>query len=491
MMRRTALFTLGVALLGCCLAVAEGAEKRRQGQATARGIAVEGIQNSTPQFSVRVSVDRKDRTYRAGELVVVTVESSRAGYLYLLYCDAEENVYAVFPNQYQKSNRIEANQKIVVPAAGSNFRFRITNPFGSEILKAIVTDEPVKAAGLPDLTKSDATQLDADTLRAAFKGMTVEGVETPSSQDETPSSQDETDADETDADETCVWAEHSIELRTLPANAEREIHKPRRFAVVIGISDYLSPGIRDLTVCHEDAKVMGALLMEKCGVAEEDCIMLLNEEATMENVRRVFCEALPKHTREGDVIFIFWSGHGGRCADEGGDEADGYDEYLPLYDSKRFEMDTMLMDDTFGRWVQDLDGRKIVVILDACHSGGQTNKAKSLSKAIGDDESSDWMPFDFVGNELSRVKDIGQEDAAIVASSVSAEVSHERLEGDLSVLTYFLVEAINNATSPITLDKLVEKVKPKVDAYVKSRFPGAKQSVFYQTDLTEPLMVNP
>jgi hypothetical protein len=221
-------------------------------------------------------------------------------------------------------------------------------------------------------------------------------------------------------------------------------------------------------------------------------VILVNQDATMANVTKLFCEALPELTREGDVIFIYWSGHGGRCADSGGDEEDGYDEYLPLYDSERFEMDTMLMDDTFGRWIQKLDGRKIVVILDACHSGGQTNTAKSLSQAIDPEEDEMlWMPFDFAGDELSRVKDIGQEDAAIVASSVSEEVSHERIEGDLSVLTYFLSEELKNARSPITLDKLVEQAKPLVAEYIEARFPGAKQSVFFQNDLTGPLKMNP
>lgn len=472
-MKKTALFTLGVMLLGCCVARAQEDEKGEQAGNSARGIVVEEIRNTNPQFSVRVSVDREDRTYHEDESVVVTVESSRDGYLYLLYCDAADNVQAVFPNRHQQTNRIAARQKVVVPAKGSNFRFRVSPPFGTEVLKAIVTDRPVKAAGLSNLTKGDTTVLDAATLQAAFKGLTVEAVDTGSNGGER-------------VDSDCVWAEHSVEIYTLPANAARTIRQPRRFAVLIGISSYASPKIRDLSVCHEDAKAMKSVLVEKCGVDNSDCWLLLNKQATMERVRELFCDVLPDRTRAGDVIFIYWSGHGGRCADEGGDEADGFDEYLPVYDSERFDMSTMLMDDTFGRWIQGLDGRKIVVVLDTCHSGGQANRAKGLQPP----NAMEGTPFDFVGNEFSRVKDIGQDGTAIVASSVSDEVSHERTEGDLSVMTYFVVEELNQAAAPMTLDRLVEKVTPEVSDYIGKSFAGAKQSVFYQSDLAEPLELN-
>ena len=236
--------------------------------------------------------------------------------------------------------------------------------------------------------------------------------------------------------------------------------------------------LREVTI----AEAVKTALTEKCGVAEQNCIVLLNERATLANITKVLRDALPKLTRAGDVVFIYWSGHGGRCADSGGDEEDGYDEYLPAHDSKRFEMDTMLMDDTFGRWMQELDGRRVVVILDACHSAGQGANAKALDE---------WMPLDFASSELERVKDIGQEDAAIVASSTSEEVSRERLEGDLSVLTYYLVRALTNTDTPFTLTKLADIVTPQVKEYIASRYPRAKQSVFLQNDLTQPLTMNP
>lgn len=479
------LHTIAFSLLGCCYGVAQADEKGKPAPVTARGIVVEEIQNANPQFSVRVAVDRKDRTYLEKEVAQVTVESSRAGYLYLIYCDAGGDAYVLFPNKFQQSNKIAANQQIVVPAENANFLLRIRPPFGTEVLKAIVTTNPIKSNLLPSLTKDAVTKLDVPTLRTAIKGMTVEerpAVET------TPA----TTANTTSLPPKQDFAEHSIKITTLPANSKRELEKPRRFAVLVGISQFADPKIRDLSVCHRDAEAMKKILLEKCGVEKENCIMLLNSDATLANVKKVLSEdGLPKLTKPGDIVFIYWSGHGGRCADEGGDEQDGYDEYLPLHDSTLFKMETMLLDDTFGRWVQDLDGRKIVVVLDACYSAGQLATAKSIDGAPDADKASemDWMPFDFGGNELSRVKDIGQDDAAIIASSASQDVSHERVEGDLSVMTYYLVETLNKATTPVMLEDLVETITPAVGKYIEAYFPGAKQSVYFQNDMVEPLQV--
>ena len=98
--------------------------------------------------------------------------------------------------------------------------------------------------------------------------------------------------------------------------------------------------------------------------------------------------------------------------------------------------------------LQDLDGRKIVLILDTCHSGGQAANEKGLrsldgAKAIG--------ALDLFDNELRHMKDIGQKETALLMSSRAAQVSLVRRQGDLSVMTKFLIEMIREADGPLTL----------------------------------------
>ena len=48
--------------------------------------------------------------------------------------------------------------------------------------------------------------------------------------------------------------------------------------------------------------------------------------------------------------------------------------------------------------------------------------------------------------QLKGVKDIGQKDAAVLASSTPDQVSFERREGDMSVLTYFVIKLLEDAS---------------------------------------------
>ena len=232
----------------------------------------------------------------------------------------------------------------------------------------------------------------------------------------------------------------------------------------------------------------------------------MNEEATLDAIKDAFRE-LKLKSRPGDEIFIYWSGHGATCADTGGDEQDGLDEYLMVYDGDLDDVEgTMVMDDALGRWVQELDGRKVTLILDACHSGGQAtaqgDKPDKAEKGIsglkggiiqdvrqkktsrnggsamkGDDTSSPTGPVggDFLDDEWRGVKDVGQSDAAMLVSSKPDEISAERRDGTLSVMTYYLVQKVVQSDS-VTLQQAFEYVSGKVPEYMEEHFPGRTQT---------------
>ncbi len=296
------------------------------------------------------------------------------------------------------------------------------------------------------------------------------------------------------------WAEHQVRIQTVetrggsasndaPREQQPERNQPegtmkgKRYAVGIGISNYKDESIGNLGICHVDAEKMLDLFKKRCGISENDTILLTNEKATLDNIRKIIKETLPKTTKPGDTVLIFWSGHGGRSEDK-------KHEFMIPYDGKGSDIDnTMLLDETFGRWIQELDGRKVLVVLDACHSGGQANSAKSLSKALDDDD--DWQPLRFAFTRLALMKDIGQKDAAVIASSTSSEYSYVRKEKDLSVMTYYLIRAFDEAKTPLTHVKWCETIKPQVSQYVDKHFDGKKQTVVMQDDMAEPLVLNP
>jgi len=453
-----------------------------------RGFDVEAdIRNDRPAFAVRVSVDRKDRTYEKGELMRVTIRSQRRGYLYLLYKQADGTSKCLFPNVYESDNLIAAGEVITIPTKNQGFKLRCNDPLGDELLVAIVSQRPlaVETLGVRSLTRSVLTGIDLESFaRAIRKGFDVE----PEAPAGLPSQ----------------WAEHSVQIKTVPAGTRgRSMTAAQRLGLSIGISEYKDRRIRDLSICHRDAMVMAAALKQ---YGRLDGIGLLTDEkATRKNIEKAFRE-LKLKSKPGDEIFIYWSGHGSSCADTGGDEEDGRDEFLIPYDASAADAEgTMVLDDALGRWVQELDGRKVAVIIDACHSGGQAT-GRGIKGADGGDDSiigngadlpagsveellkgdaepgeadeevsASPTPLDFLDSELGRIKDIGQDDAVMLFSSASDEISAERRDGKLSVMTYFLVEKMG-ASDSLTLKQSYEHVKVQVPKYMRKHYPGRTQT---------------
>ena len=442
-----------------------------------RGAFVEEISNESSAFAVRVDVSHGDRVYAKDELLRVTVTSSEDGYLYLLYRDAVGNVSVLFPNRFQKENFVRKNEPVTVPASGSNFQIRIDAPLGDELLKAVVSLKPLTYIDTTAFVSAAATPVNEGTAKSFSKSF---------------------------AKGTPDWAEHQVTIQTVASRTPSGETAPstgggqstenrpattdggKRFAVCVGISNYLDDNISNLGICHVDAEKILQLLTECCGVEKDNMIYLANEKATLENIRKIVKDELPRLTKPGDTVFLFWSGHGGQTDD-------GTKEFLVPHDGSGKDIPgTMLMDEAFGRWIQDLDGRKVLILVDACNSGGLANNAKSLSKSL--DNDADWKPLRFAFTRLAMMKDIGQKDAALIASSTSSEVSFVRKEKDLSVLTYFVLQAFEDSkrtNKPLTHVQLCETIKPQVTQYVQSNFDGKKQTVVMQDDMTEPLVLNP
>lgn len=84
----------------------------------------------------------------------------------------------------------------------------------------------------------------------------------------------------------------------------------------------------------------------------------------------------------GDFLIIHYSGHGTRVRDYSGEEEDGYDEALYLYDGT-------FTDDQFNQLMMLIpEGAKVMVVLDSCFSGTATrrggySKAKYIPPADG------------------------------------------------------------------------------------------------------------
>lgn len=155
----------------------------------------------------------------------------------------------------------------------------------------------------------------------------------------------------------------------------------RRRALLIGIGEYQN--FSRLPGAPNDARTVAAFLVEHGGFATNDIRLLTDSEATRDNILSAAREWLVDETAAGDEALLFFSGHGFQQWDEDGDEADRKDETLVPVDAYLGgdgQVQGMITDDEIGVLLDDLEGRQVTVVIDACHSGTST-------KGVGVDDS--------------------------------------------------------------------------------------------------------
>jgi hypothetical protein len=146
----------------------------------------------------------------------------------------------------------------------------------------------------------------------------------------------------------------------------------KRWAVVIGISAYRDPAIQALKYADRDAKAFYDFLRSDLagigGFAPENIQILLNEDATYQNMRVALFDFL-KNATEEDVVYIYYAGHGAP------DPERLENLYLLPYDaSARSLGGTGFPMEDMNRALRNVAARHKILITDACHSGGITTE---------------------------------------------------------------------------------------------------------------------
>lgn len=435
-------------------------------------VPVERPSSSQPQsFYVNVSVDHENRIYEEGDLMTVTVESSKPGYLYLLYKDASGSVALLFPNRFHTDNHIAASKKVVVPSSSMSFDLQTMAPFGKEKLQAIVSLNPINTQALSNSGGSLPFQM--------LNSRQLDGLKNEFSRAIGVVGRNQEESSENDV------AEYTMEITTVKRGQVPQTNKKRIF-VGICVAKYSDSRIPALPACEKDIVAIGRFFNSSPAIDSDESLVYINKDVTKEKIRALFYDYLPNHTNPGDEVIIYWTGHGARCADTSGDEKDRYDETLVLYDSKPNDPSTQLIDDDFGRWVQNLSGRKVLFIMDTCHSEGMGNRAKALRLSDDWDSEYDW---DFGLGECSVVKDLGQPNLALIASCAKDEVSLVREDDDMSVMTWYVVDCLKKNPS-ISHKELHSKIKSQVYDYVMKVY-DIKQNVGIQDEFESPMILNP
>lgn len=144
-----------------------------------------------------------------------------------------------------------------------------------------------------------------------------------------------------------------------------------RRAVMIGIN-YVGDSPGELSGCWNDVLNMKKYIMDVHGFEEENIVILMDDGANIEPTAANIIAAyrtVVSEAEDGDAIFLHYSGHGTKIADDdNNEEADGYDEALVPRDYQ--EVGMIRDDDLYDILVKPLAmGVHMVSLMDCCHSG--------------------------------------------------------------------------------------------------------------------------
>ena len=266
-------------------------------------------------------------------------------------------------------------------------------------------------------------------------------------------------------------------------------------ALVIGISEY-APGVNQLRGPREDARNMEKLLKDSMGYQAAEIKVLIDRQATRENILRTMQEWLVDQTAPGDDVLFYFSGHGAQRPDQNGDEADGYDETLVPTDV-RVEKDgtasNMITDDEIEQILSRLEGRHSKVIIDSCHSGTVTRgiflEHESAKTPVGLSRGAKPVAKSFINAHRAEESFVPGQSNRIVWTAVSAWqkalVDFESNHG--SVFTNRFIEGLRdrkadrNRDGKVTNSELLDYLQVESDAFCKR---NAKRC---QTGLTPTL----
>jgi tetratricopeptide (TPR) repeat protein len=229
------------------------------------------------------------------------------------------------------------------------------------------------------------------------------------------------------------------------ADALEIVNRPVRdkWALIVGISEFKDTKL-NLHYPAKDAKDFYNFLVNEGNFAKDHVKLLTNDQATRANILSELGDKwLPHVANPDDLVLIYISSHGSPS------EMDVVGvNYLLAYDT---DVDNLLAS---GLPMQDLTGviktrvhsDRVVVVLDACHSGGAEPGAKGLKRTTNVDA-------DAVAQGTGQL---------VISSSSTSQVSWESKKYENSVFTRCLIESLRKNGNATTLGEAFKTMQDEV-----------------------------
>jgi Caspase domain len=226
------------------------------------------------------------------------------------------------------------------------------------------------------------------------------------------------------------------------------------YAVVIGIDKYKN--LPPLKYAVNDAREFYRYLTEVNQVPKDHVWLLLDEEATLEKLRRTLGTLLRRSAGRDDTVIIFLAGHGATETDPSSPDGDGLEKYILPVNADPMDLYSSAMPmSEVARIFQRISSERLVFIGDTCYSGasgGRTIIAGGTRATVS-------------GTFLERLSQ--GKGRVILTASDANEVSVEKDELNHGVFTYYLLEGLRgkadvDGDGMITVDEIYRYVSDKV-----------------------------
>ena len=236
--------------------------------------------------------------------------------------------------------------------------------------------------------------------------------------------------------------------------------------IAIGIDKYKHASIGDLAWARSDAESVASAFERRLNPSEYMVCRLFDEQATKRSIFVAVGEHLPRVVEPGDVVVIYFAGHG---SPETGGAPDDVSRYLVPHDTdyESIYADGIDMERDLKRWCERLNGPSVVlIVLDACFSGGAGGRTFQGPRLLRSRSA-------FRSTEPISLKDLDLGEGRVMLGACSDDqVAMESPALRHGVFTHFLLQSLlrPNAGSPtISLSQLYDEVALQVKRSTNGR----------------------
>ena len=227
-----------------------------------------------------------------------------------------------------------------------------------------------------------------------------------------------------------------------------------KYALIVGVNEYSDEQLPDLRYAVSDAAAVRDILVETYRYPEENVTMLLDEDATGDNIKAALGRYLQSDIDEDSQLLVYFAGHGTTI---GGQDTGQLGFLLPT-NAKVGDFSSTFSTGLPMNDIQNLARaarpKHVLFLMDACY-GGLAQTRSQMSSA-------------FIQSALAR-----KARQLITAGSADEEVI-ESAEWQHSAFTKVLIDALEEGLADSNLDGIITSMELFV--YIQNRVPYWAQS---------------